>query len=558
MALKVLMLRKKLEDKQKELKDLERKDAAFETREKELEADIEEAVTDEERSAVDTEIAAFETERSAHTEALTRVRGEIELLTKDIEDAEKAVKEARSAPPAGSGTAERKDNIIMDNAEKRHRVLGMTTRELDVLMAREDIKTFIARAREYRAQNRSVSGAELGVPEILLGVLRDNTNRYSKLIGRINVKPLKGKARQNIAGSVPEAIWTEAVGALNELDIVFTQMEMDGYKVAGYLAIPNSTLEDDSDLELLSTIMDQLGQAIGYAVDKAIIYGTGAKMPVGFVTRLAAAAQPNWWGTNQGEFTDLHSSNVLKLNLASTTGAAFFGDLIRALGVAKPNYSSNGQLTWVMNRKTHIDLLSRCLAFDLNAALIAGMQNTMPVLGGEIIELEFMANYDIGGGYLDLMRFVERAGASIGSSDQPLFIQDQTVFKGTQRYDGKPARGEAFVLVNYNNVNPTTSVIFGFDYANTDIGTLIVTTAAGATSGKTAVSVAGNTSGATLKYKLAGTPIIVKAGAKLDKWSTLDTGTEVAASTGNYITVIEVDANGKAVKSGSGVVTAKA
>ena len=52
MALKALMLRKKLNDARKALEALRSKDADFETREADLEKSIEEATTDEERAAV--------------------------------------------------------------------------------------------------------------------------------------------------------------------------------------------------------------------------------------------------------------------------------------------------------------------------------------------------------------------------------------------------------------------------------------------------------------------------------------------------------------------------
>ena len=38
-----------------------------------------------------------------------------------------------------------------------------------------------------------------------------------------------------------------------------------------------------------------------------------------------------------------------------------------------------------MNRKTHMDILARALAFNASGALVAGMQNTMPVIGGPIV-----------------------------------------------------------------------------------------------------------------------------------------------------------------------------
>ena len=70
MALKVLMLRKKLNDAKKALETLRAKDADFATREAELEKAIEEANTDEERAAVEEAVTAFETEKAEHeTEA---------------------------------------------------------------------------------------------------------------------------------------------------------------------------------------------------------------------------------------------------------------------------------------------------------------------------------------------------------------------------------------------------------------------------------------------------------------------------------------------------------
>ena len=57
MALKALMLRKRLNDAQKALDTLRAKDADFETRKADIEKAIEEADTEEERAAVEEAIA---------------------------------------------------------------------------------------------------------------------------------------------------------------------------------------------------------------------------------------------------------------------------------------------------------------------------------------------------------------------------------------------------------------------------------------------------------------------------------------------------------------------
>ena len=285
-------------------------------------------------------------------------------------------------------------------------------------------------------------------------------------MSKVYLKPVAGTTRQRIAGSIPEGVWTEAVGALNELSLSFNQIEVDGYKVGGYIAIANSILED-SDINLATEIMDALGQAIGFAVDKAILFGTGTKMPIGIATRLAQTSEPSNWGANAPTWTDLHSTNILKLNPASyATNELFFAALMLYASVAKANYS-NGQKWWAMNSKTWYTLLSKTVTFNAAGALVAAQQQTMPIIGGDVVILEFISDYDIIGGYGSLYLLVERAGVQLAESEHVFFLQEQTVYKGTARYDGKPVFGEAFVMININNGNATTSKTFAGDVANT-------------------------------------------------------------------------------------------
>jgi len=299
----------------------------------------------------------------------------------------------------------------------------------------------------------------------MLDLLRDNMHRYSKLIARINLKPVAGKARQTIAGTVPEGVWTEAVGKLNELALSFNQIEVDGYKVGGYIPVNNSTLED-SEINLLSEIMDMLGQAIGYAVDKAIIYGTGTKMPLGIVVRLAQTSKPSSWGDNEPTWTDLHSTHIVKIDPTSKTAEVFFAELILACGKAKANYSTGSEKFWCMNSTTFASLQAKALSINAAGAIVSGQTQSMPIVGGPIDILEFIPDNDIIGGYGMLYLLAERAEASMAVSDQVKFLDDVTVFKGTARYDGRPVLGEGFMLININNTNPTTTATFATDAVN--------------------------------------------------------------------------------------------
>lgn len=562
MALKVLMLRSQITALQQQLALLTETRDGFAAREAELERAIGEATTDEERSVVSAAIDTFEAERSANAAEITRIQGEIDARNDEI----RSLEAQQTPPPANSpvsnsdtGAHENERSHAPMNTNTERRWFGLTYAERDALIQSEQSRTFLQNVRQLRAQQNSATGAELGIPTEYMQILRDLTYTNSKLWKYVHSESLRGRARQNIVGTASDAVWTEMLANINEIVLDFTQLEMDGYMLAGYMAISNAVLQDDADLQLLTSILTAMGEANARALDKAIVYGTGKKMPVGFITRLAASSTPEWWNNDQGDFTDLHTSNILKLDIDSTSGAAFFGTLIEALGVADPKYS-DGRVFWVMNRKTHIRLMAKALAFDSSAALAAGINNTFPIIGGDIVELEFMADNDIAGGFGSLMRMSEREGMSIASSDIPLFLRNMTVFRSIGRYDGKPARGEAFVLVNFHNTTPTTSISFAPDLANEKLGTLIVTTAAGSgASGDTTVTVAGNGSG-ELMYQVGGQAVPVSNGERLGKdWSKLPTNKTVkGTTTGQTVTVVEVDGSGRAIAVGSGSVTAKA
>lgn len=559
-ALRVLMLNSEIAALRAQLTPLEQTRDGFAAREEQLRQAISEATTDEGRGVVSAAIDAFEQERSANAAEITRIQGEITQR----EDQIRSLEAAQTPPPASNpvsnsgtenNTNHERGNVIMINPDRRW--FGLTYQQRDELLARDSTKDFLQRFRQLRAQQNSADGAELGIPTEFMQILRDLTYQNSKLWKYVHSESLRGKARQNIVGTASDAVWTETLANINEVVLDFKQLEMDGYMLAGYMAVSNAVLQDDADLQLLTSILNALGEAFARAMDKTIAYGTGKKMPVGFITRLAATVQPTWWNTDQGEFTDLHTSHILKLDIDSTSGKEFFGTLIEALGVADPKYS-DGRAFWCMNRKTHMRLLAKALAFDSSAALVSRLDDTFPIVGGDIVELEFMADNDIAGGFGSLMRMVEREGMSIASSDIPLFLRNMTVYRGLGRYDGKPARGEGFVLVNFHNTNPMTTISFAPDLANDKLGTLIVTTAAGSANGKSTVTVAGNGTG-KLKYQTAGQAIAVGSGERLGKdWTDLPTNKIIDGTTGQTITVAEVDDNGRAVAVGSGSVTAKA
>lgn len=548
MALKTLMLRKKIADAKAELEAVRAKDEEFVTREAELTTAIAEATTEEEKRAVEEAIAAYDGDKTAHEEqksALERTVGELEQELDSIE--------SENEKPAAEPPGERKEDKHMNT---RTQFFGMTIEQRDAFMARDDVKEFLERTRTIGAEKRAISGGELLIPDVMLELIHSEILRTSRLLNYVRTVPVSGNSRQRIAGAVPEAVWTEMCATLNELVISFNEVEVDGYKVGGYIPVCNALLAD-TDIALATELIAMLGAAIGKALDKAILFGSGVKMPIGIATRLAQTSQPASWGANAPAWTDLHTSNVIKLNIDSYASEQFFRELIAALAVARPVSSAEG-LFWVMNRKTHMKVMAKALAYNSAAALTAGISNSFPIIGGDIIEIEDgrLADNEIIGGYGKNYLLAERSGASFASSDQPLFIQDQTVYKGTARYDGMPVFGEAFVLVNFANTDPTTSQPFASDYANDGLNILTVVAAAhGTTAGKTVLTVTNTVaqSNAVLKYKLRADVNAISAGDKLGSgWESLTSGsTGITAAAGTIIAVVELDANNRVVSVGS-------
>lgn len=473
MALRALLLRKKLDEKTKLLEELRAKDARYKAREAELEAAISEAESEEDKAAVEGLVSEFESERKEHEDAKSKLDGEIKDLERDLKAEEDKQPPAGTPaptnipadPPAGRSAdnnpnIERRETMNMNHIVRGFGRMDAQTRT--AFLARGDVQDFLQRVRELSAQKRAVSGAELTIPEVVLELLRENVAEYSKLLSRVSLRNVHGKARQNIMGPVPEGIWTEATGILNELTMVFNAVEVDGYMVGGFIAIHNATLED-SDLNLASELMDALGKAIGYAVDKAIVYGTGKKMPLGVVPRLAQAAKPDNWAETAPVWKDLSAINIKKLPVK--TGTDFFKQIVITAGAVKSKYS-RAELTWVMNEKTKNKVLAEGLAFNAAGAIVSGVNGVMPVVGGTIITLDFVPDDDIILGYFDLYIMAERAGATVSQSEHVRFLQNQTVIKGVARYDGMPVFGEAFALINVNNAAPATSVPFAPDTAN--------------------------------------------------------------------------------------------
>lgn len=467
MALRAILIRSKIEKKNAELKDLREKDSDFEKREAELEQAIAEAETDEDQEAINAEIEKFENEKSEHESAKSTLESELSYLERELEEIESAVPSEPTKKVSNIVERERTMELNIRSLPKHVRAFdSLPAARRNEIVAQEDVKSFLNQVRSLRNQNRAVSGADLMIPVVFLELISENMYRYSKLINRVRVRNVRGQARQTVAGTIPEAVWTEMCGAINELTFNFNQITLDGYKVAGFVPVCNSLLED-TDIDLASWIIEMLSESLGLAKDKAILYGKGgsAHMPLGIITRLAQSAAPDSYPANAPAWQNLSSTNIITIDGASLNGAQFWAQLMEAVGNTYTRYN-RGNMFWAMNSKTYAQLKSKIITFTATGDIVANLFGVLPIITGDIDVLEFIPDGDIIGGYGDLYLWVERGAMSLDLSSEVQFIQDNTVFRGKERADGMPVIPGAFVAININNTSPTTVMNFAADTAN--------------------------------------------------------------------------------------------
>ena len=123
---------------------------------------------------------------------------------------------------------------------------------------------------------------------------------------------------------------------------------------------------------------------------------------------------------------------------------------------------------------------------------------------------------------------------------------------------------------DYDNLTAKDTVVAGMELfaeridgivvgaISTTLGALTVASAAGKTSGTTKLTVTpAKGAGSAYKYKVGEAAATVAAGDDVSGWDTWDGTSDVTATNGKTITVVEADTLGAAIAAGSATVTAK-
>jgi HK97 family phage major capsid protein len=252
---------------------------------------------------------------------------------------------------------------------------------------------------------------------------------YSTLYPLVDKIRINGTARVLIDTDTTPASWVEMNAALPVGDVgTLATLDFDGFKVGKVTFIDNYLISDSNIINLDEYVSRKIARAIALALDIAILNGTGAagKQPAGIIPAIPAG------------------------NRVTVAEGAPMADYVKPIGLIDTGLDAVGEIRAVMRRSTYYSYFLE-MTINVNGAgeNVGRLPNLVrpDILGIPVTFNNSMAPDQVLYGEFEKYTLVERENIAIDNSDQVRFVEDQTAFRGKGRFDGKPTKAEAFVLV---------------------------------------------------------------------------------------------------------------
>lgn len=412
--LKQLKIAKAIEIKRDKLKELETKAAAILQRSEAAKTALAEAKTPEDLQLLETEIGEIETEQTTVEGEKKTVEDEIAALETELEEVSQ-----RAAIPA-----KQTRTIDKGEGEKMNRLQVREMLKSGEYFKHKDVTEFYEKFKNLRA----VTGADLTIPEIVVNRIMDIIGDYATLYPLVDKIRVNGTARILIDTDTTAATWTEQRNALPVGDVgTIATLDFDGFKVGKVTFVDNFLLQD-SVINLDSYVSRKIARAIALALDVAILNGTGAAgfQPAGIIPAIPVP------------------------NQVDVAADAPLVDFLKPIGLIDTGIDQVGEVVAVMRRSTYYN---RFLAFSVNVNSAGDQVGKLPnltrpdLVGIRVVFNNAMAVDEVLYGDFENYTLVERENITIDQSEHIRFVEDQQAFRAKGRFDGKPTKPEAFVLV---------------------------------------------------------------------------------------------------------------
>lgn len=415
MALKQIMLSKKIEQRKTALAELKEQEEKLQTRAEELEQAIEEANDDEEVAAVEESVEKLEKEKTELEEKKSKLESEIEDLEGELEQLN-----SKEPPKNKRHNQKEQGGKNMNRLQVREMIKSGEYYE------RSEVKEFYEKFKNLRA----VTGGELTIPEVIVNRIMDIMGDYTTLYPLVDKIQVSGTTRILIDTDTTPATWIEQAGSIPTGDVgTITNVDFDGFKVGKVTFVDNYLLQD-SIINLDDYVTRKIARAIAMALDAAIVNGEGSAsyQPTGIIPSLPAENQ-----------VDVVADENLIKNLGKQVGLIDTGE------------DAVGEIVAVMHRKTYYNrLFEYSVQVDSAGNVVGKLPNlSQPDLVGlRVVFNNNVAEDQVLFGDFSKYTLVERENITIDRSEHVKFVEDQMTFRGKGRFDGKPVKPEAFALVS--------------------------------------------------------------------------------------------------------------
>lgn len=421
--LKQLKLTSELKSLRNELDGITVLQNGFNERKSQLEKSLTEATTDEDISFVRSAVDALEKEvtESNVAEREKKITEEINRIETELEE----IKERDDA------TSDKNNIEVPDEAPAEERGKKMATRQQpQSYYERSDVKEFYESFKNLR----KITGEGLTVPQVVVNRITDIIGDYCTLYPLVDKIKANGTTRILIDTDTTPATWIEQNGEIAVGDIgTIADISFDGYKIGKATFVDNSMLQD-SIINLDDYVTKKLARAIALGLDNAILNGEGA-----------AKKQP------EGIITKLPSDRKL------TVDASKLINIVKPIGMIDTGKDAVGEIVSVMKRSTYYNrVLEYTIQTTSNGDVVGKLPNIAQpnLLGIRVVYNEKMADDAILYGDFSKYTMIDRENITITNSEHFKFLSDQTAFLGKGRFDGKPTKINAFVLVTLTDANP--------------------------------------------------------------------------------------------------------
>ena len=445
MKLKILMLKKRLEERKAKLEKVNENLEEFKTREAELEEtinELDENSTDEEHEVVNEEIDKLEGEKKEKLEEKKNLEDEIEEIEKSMSELEEDTVEEETEETNEERNEEKKQvekrggYMNLSNMNTRQRVGKILEKDENVEFFRNVTNLYFKREAALAGLNKDTAG--LMIPDDVYYEINQRIGDYGSLYNIVRKLNLVGKARIIMNAGTPKMYWTEKCEPLKETTLgELNSVELDNFKLGGYLFLCESFVQDVNEnkhhsITIADYIMNEFAKAIAEALDEAIYNGKGA-----------AEKQPE--GITSAVKTTKKVTSILELlGVIGGIDVLFY-----------EHNAPQGTITVAANRKTLYEwIYPETWGKDSNGKLVYGMGNTLPD-GTRIITSNVIPDDEIVVGDFNQYILGIRKDMTFDTNDRLQWIEENIGYKIRGRYDGKVINPKAFARCKF--AAPTTT-----------------------------------------------------------------------------------------------------